>query len=97
MTQKKKQLKKSLLLSLIIYSSKLFSLHLLLSYHFRDLKSDSTNAGYFKAGRKSALPVLNTTPSYFLLPIPALSSQGHRYLKLFGTWTAIAASQAFLP
>lgn len=97
MTQKKKQLKKSLLLSLIIYSSKLFSLHLLLSYHFRDLKSDSTNVGYFKEGRKSTLPALNTAPLYSLLPIPALSSHGHRFLKLFGTWIAIAANLAFLP
>ena len=36
---------------------------------------------------------MNIMPLYSLLPIPALSSQGHRYLKPFGTWKAILAIQ----
>ena len=38
-----------------------------------------------------------TNTGYFLPPIPELSSHDHRFLKLFGTWIAIAATQAFLP
>ena len=38
-------------------------------------------------------PALNTAPLYSLLPIPALSSHRHRFLKPFGTWIAIAAIQ----
>ena len=33
-------------------------------------------------------------PLYILLPTPALSSHGHKYLKPFGTWKVKAASQA---
>ena len=40
------------------------------------------------------LPGLNTTPLYSLLPIPILSSHGHKYLRLFGIWIAIAAIRA---
>ena len=39
-------------------------------------------------------PALNTVPLYILLPTPALSSHGHKYLKPFGTWKVKAASQA---
>ena len=55
------------------------------------------NAGYLRAERKSTLPALNTASLYSLLLIPTLSLQGYRYLKLFGTWTMIAANLAFLP
>lgn len=44
--------------------------------------------------KQEVLPALNIVPLYSLLPIPALSSYGHRYLKPFGTWKAIAAIQA---
>ncbi len=64
---------------------------------FPGLEIRQHQRGYFKAGRKSTLPGLNTAPLYSLLPIPALSLQGHKFLKLFGTWTAIVANLAFLP
>ena len=54
----------------------------------------SGDGGYFKTGRKSTLPALNTVPSYSLLPIPALSLHKNRYLNPFGTWIVIAAIQA---
>ena len=36
----------------------------------------------------------NIKALYILLPTPALSSHGHKYLKPFGTWKVKAASQA---
>jgi len=50
-----------------------------------------------QGGEDVSLTALNTARLYSLLLIPALSSQGRKFLKLFGTWTVIVVNQAFLP
>lgn len=40
--------------------------HPFLFFHFRDLKSGNSNAGYFETGKKSVLPILNTISLCFI-------------------------------
>ena len=61
---------------------------------FPGLEIKQNQRRVFQDGEEVALPALNTVPLYILLPTPALSSHGHKYLKPFGTWKVKAASQA---
>lgn len=61
---------------------------------FRGLEIRQHQRKVFQDGQEVNLTRLEYSTLVFLLPIPALSSHGRRFLKPFGTWIAIAAIRA---
>ena len=61
---------------------------------FPGLEIKQNQRRVFQDGEEVSLTRLEYSTLYILLPTPALSSHGHKYLKPFGTWKVKAASQA---
>ena len=66
----------------------------ILRMSFPGLEIRQNQRRVFRGGEEVNLTRLEYSTLISLLPIPALSSHKNRFLKLFGTWIAIAAIRA---